>query len=351
LRTVGSGIYIWENGLRVLESLGAFEFATRGCFQGTEFEHRDNNNKIVDSLRLPTDCRLITIMRSQLLEALKRVCVDYGVKLRTSMETVGATARGELHFSNGERVAADLAVGVDGTWSKVREGLGIPFTHQLTREGCLRTIVRREPSDFISADVGKYIENWNGTRRFLITPTSETSIYLALTCPEDDVAGRALPIDRELWATSFPQWSHLIKRIGEDATWSLYSIINCREWSVGRTAISGDAAHAQPPNLGQGGGMAMQNGLALAAHMEGIKDKIEIPTRLEAWEKNVRPLTDHCQKWSTLYGEVTYLPDDLRAQIFKGSSDNTWIGEQLLLAANSKPFGALRKAPAIKKGG
>jgi 2-polyprenyl-6-methoxyphenol hydroxylase-like FAD-dependent oxidoreductase len=346
LRTVGSGIYIWENGLRVLEALGAYDFATQGCFRGTQFEHRNNKNEIIDSLRLPDDSRLMTVMRSQLLESLRQVCVRNGVKIRTSMETVGATTRGELLFANGERVAADLAVGVDGTWSKVREGLGIPFVHRLTREGCLRTIVPRQQDDFLPSDAGKYIENWNGLRRFLITPTSETSIYLALTCSEDDFEARDLPINKNIWLRYFPAWRHLINRIGKEATWGVYSIMECREWSAGRTAILGDAAHAQPPNLGQGGGMAMQNGLALAVFMENVADRRDIPAQLEAWERKVRPLTDHCQKWSTLYGEVAYLPDDVRAKTFKGASHDRWVADQLLLAANSIPLGtATRLTP------
>jgi 2-polyprenyl-6-methoxyphenol hydroxylase-like FAD-dependent oxidoreductase len=281
-------------------------------------------------------------MRSQLLEALRQACVRAGVTIKTSMETIGATARGELLFANGDRVEADLAVGVDGVWSRVRESIGIARVHQETREGCLRTIVPRAPRDFIPEDIGKYIENWNGMRRLLITPTSETEIYLALTCPEDDLAAKKLPIDRDVWAASFPHWRHLVERIGPEATWGLYSIIQCRSWSAGRTVIVGDAAHAQPPNLGQGGGMAMQNGLALAVFMEGVVDRRDIPAQLDAWEQAVRPLTDHCQKWSTLYGEVTYLPDDVRARIFKGSSEDGWIAAQILRAAECEPLGTTR---------
>ena len=52
-----------------------------------------------------------------------------------------------------------------------------------------------------------------------------------------------------------------LDRIGEfPVSWGVYSVTRCHAWSAGRTAIVGDAAHAQTPNLGQGGGMAMQNG-------------------------------------------------------------------------------------------
>jgi 2-polyprenyl-6-methoxyphenol hydroxylase-like FAD-dependent oxidoreductase len=101
----------------------------------------------------------------------------------------------------------------------------------------------------------------------------------------------------------------------------------------------GDAAHAQPPNLGQGGGMAMQNGLALAVFLKDVTDPRDIPPRLEAWEAEVRPLTDHCQKWSTLYGEVAYLPDEVRAKMFEGASSDTWTASQLMRAAGSTPIG------------
>jgi 2-polyprenyl-6-methoxyphenol hydroxylase-like FAD-dependent oxidoreductase len=255
------------------------------------------------------------------------------------MEVVGATPRGELLFANGERVEADLAIGVDGIWSKVRSSLGIECVHQVTREGCLRTIVPRKADDFVAEDVGKYIENWNGMRRLLITPTSESSIYLALTCPEDDGEARRIPINRELWCESFPQWKHLLERIGREATWGLYSIIHCKTWSAGRTALVGDSAHAQPPNLGQGGGMAMQNGLALATYMANVEDRRDIPDKLEAWEAAVRPLTDHCQKWSSLYGEVAYLPDDVRSRVFHGASSDQWIAAQIMRAAQSIPIG------------
>lgn len=341
LRTVGSGIYIWENGLKVLEALGAYEDACEdGVFFGKEFEHRDQANRIIDSFAVPPGSRLVTIMRSQLLECLRRACVRHGVKIHTGMEAVGATARGELRFANGEVSRGDLAIGVDGVWSRVRSSLGIECVHRVTREGCLRTIVPASQEDFGAKDRSKYIENWRGERRLLITPTSDRRVYLALTCPDDDLRAKRIPIERELWCAEFPHWAHLIERIGPEVTWGLYSIIQCREWSLGRTAILGDAAHAQPPNLGQGGGMAMQNGLALAACMEGLQDPRDIPERLAVWEAEVRPLTELCQRWSTLYGEVAFLPDEVRSKVFEGVSRDAWLAEQVMAAANSIPLGS-----------
>ncbi len=344
LRANGSGIYIWENGLRVLEAIGAYDDAVRDSFRGTHFEQRDNANQIIESAPIPSDRRLITTHRKQLLAALRDACLRSGVTIQTSAEVVGATPRGELQFATGETVRADLAVGVDGVWSKVRQTLGLETLHEQTVEGALRTTIAAHPDDIPAKDAGKYIENWNGMRRLLITPVNRESTYLALTCPVHDVEARAIPVNKQLWAETFPEWAHLIERIGADVSWGVYSVTKCRAWSSGRTAILGDAAHAQPPNLGQGGGMAMQNGLALACALEGIGSARDIPDALEAWEQRERELIEHCQKWSCLYGEVTFLPDSVRTTVIKAAMADPWVAGQVFRAANHSPTGTLAEA-------
>ena len=340
LRAVGAGIYIWENGLRVLEALGAYEEATAGAFRGTHFEQRDNHGNIIESARIEENKRLLTVPRSALLDALKHACMRAGVKVETRAEVIGATARGELLFAGNSSVQADLAIGVDGIWSKVRESLGLEVLHEQTREGALRAMIPAMPGDFGPEDTGKYIECWNGERRFLITPVSEKETYLALTCPHDDVRARSIPVDKALWAEAFPQWKHLIDRIGSSpVNWGVYSVTRCSAWSAGRTAILGDAAHAQTPNLGQGGGMAMQNGLSLAVHLEGVTDRRDIPDALERWERSERELTEHCQRWASLYGEVAYLPDEIRTRVVRSAMSDPWVAGQVFRAANHLPTG------------
>lgn len=340
LRAVGAGIYIWENGLLVLEALGAFDEATHGAFHGSHFEQRDNRGDIIESAPIAADKRLLTVPRSQLLHALHQACLRAGVKVITRAEITGATAAGELLLAGGDVVAADLAVGVDGIWSRVRESLGVELSHEQTLEGALRTMVPARAGDFGPKDIGKYIECWNGTRRFLVTPVSDKETYLALTCLQSEADARAIPVNKALWAESFPQWAHLAERIGSSpVNWGVYSVIRCRQWSAGRTAILGDAAHAQTPNLGQGGGMAMQNGLALAVALKDVEDRRDIPAALEAWERKERPLVDHCQRWASLYGEVTHLPDDVRSRVIRGAMSDAWIAGAVFRAANHAPTG------------
>ena len=209
----------------------------------------------------------------------------------------------------------------------------------MTNEGALRAIIPATPDDLGADGQKKYIENWNGTRRFLITPISSSEMYLAFTCLEDDERGKRSPLDHETWCSSFPHWAHLINRTGAILAWGQYSTIGVKSWAAGRTAILGDAAHAQPPNLGQGGGMAMQVALGLAVAMEGVSDRRDIPDRLAVWEQRERGLVDHCQKWSRLYGEVSFLPDDVRERAIAHMMADPWVREQLSRVAGSHPTG------------
>ncbi|MDE1180515.1 NAD(P)/FAD-dependent oxidoreductase [Paraburkholderia sp.] len=339
LRASGSGIYIWENGLRVLEALGAAEAATQHAFRGHYFEQRDNLGGIIESAPIRADKRLMTVRRPQLLAALADAARRYGAKIVTGCEVTGATARGELLLSDGRRVSGDLALGVDGVWSRVRQSLGLEVLHEQAQEGALRTVIEAMPGDIPTADAGKYIENWNGPLRLLITPVNDREIYLALTCPATNARAKSTTLDKALWGDAFPAWRHLIDRVGADVSWGVYSVTKVTSWSAGRTAILGDAAFAQPPNLGQGGGMAMQSALALSVALADVADARDIPAALVAWETQERPLVDHCQKWSCLYGEVANLPDEVRTMTIRAAMSNPWVSAQVFRAANHIPTG------------
>ena len=85
----------------------------------------------------------------------------------------------------------------------------------------------------------------------------------------------------------------------------------------------------------------MQNGLAMATALEGVKDSRDIPDALEAWEAGERDIVEHCQRWASLYGEVTFLPDDVRTRTIRGAMSDPWVASQVFRAANHSPVGTL----------
>ena len=144
----------------------------------------------------------------------------------------------------------------------------------------------------------------------LYTPCSETEVYIALTMLDSDEVAKATPVDKAAWKRWFPHLAPLIDRLGVEGRYDRFELIRLKRWSAGKVAVIGDAAHALPPNIGQGGGCAMMNALALAVHLDREKD---VPKALAAWERAERPITDHTQRVSVALGWPTTWPPKLRA--------------------------------------
>jgi 2-polyprenyl-6-methoxyphenol hydroxylase-like FAD-dependent oxidoreductase len=191
VRAAGSGIYVWENGLRVLDAIGA-SIPHDELFRGRAIEQRNHLNQVIDDGALPPDLRLVTIPRKELLNAIRQAAEKSGVVIKTGSEVISATAQGELQFAAGLSETADLAIGADGVWSVVRKALGLELFHEMTFEGALRAIVPGTQEELGEGGRDKYIECWHGDRRFLVTPLGKAGIYLALTCPKSDEPPRSV---------------------------------------------------------------------------------------------------------------------------------------------------------------
>src|SRR5580693_1765368 len=69
LRTTGAGIYIYENGLRVLGALGAYDEAVRNAPLAHTREIRDERNRVIAVHRWPASTRVFSIVRQQVIDA------------------------------------------------------------------------------------------------------------------------------------------------------------------------------------------------------------------------------------------------------------------------------------------
>ncbi|MDH7799331.1 MULTISPECIES: NAD(P)/FAD-dependent oxidoreductase [unclassified Beijerinckia] len=316
LRTFGAGIYIWSNGLRVLKAIGAYDQATVGAHIGPVFHTRDHHDATMEEIPIngPGGARLITILRETLINSLVETCRRSGVEILTNSEVTGATPDGELLLADGAKRKADLVVGADGVNSRVRDSLDLLMYRKQLGYGAIRMLIARDDSDVRPEDRDRYIEYFTGTRRILYTPASSTDLYVALCCASDDKQALQVPADRALWTDSFPHLASLVARFGDAGRWDEFEVIKLKAWSKGRVAILGDAAHAMPPYLGQGGGCALMNGIGLAATVAGAPD---VAKALVDWEARERPMTEHTQDTAECLGDMNFWPDDVRSQVLK----------------------------------
>ena len=80
LRTTGAGIYIYENGLRVLEAVGAYAAATHGAPFAHTREVRDDQNRVI-SVHRWQGSRVFSIVRQTVINALAESATLSGAEI------------------------------------------------------------------------------------------------------------------------------------------------------------------------------------------------------------------------------------------------------------------------------
>jgi 2-polyprenyl-6-methoxyphenol hydroxylase-like FAD-dependent oxidoreductase len=297
LRMFGAGIWLWENGLRSLEAIGVLDAAVFRGQRMSAWEIRDHRGRLLRRRETPPYDRLIVPPRADLYEALKAGAKQAGVEIVTSSQALRADPDGTVSFADGSSESASLVVAADGLRSKLRESLGLTKSKRNLGNGAIRLLIPRLPGE--AKDVAE--EHWSGSRGVLYNPCSNDDVYLCMVCPQSDTAGRQLPVNKASWAASHPALASVIGRIGSEGRWDSFETVDATRWSAGRVAIVGDAAHGQPPWLGQAANLAFANCLALAEFVSGISS---IEQALRAWERACRPVTDHTERWTNAYGRV-----------------------------------------------
>jgi 2-polyprenyl-6-methoxyphenol hydroxylase-like FAD-dependent oxidoreductase len=274
--------------------------------------------------------------RADLYQALIDRAVELGVEIVTSSTVADVMPEGRIVLQDGREYQADLVVAADGAYSRSREAILRTSWMDFGIEAGIRMLIRYKPGD--SDDT--CTEYWEGPWRLLYNPCTDGENYIFLSAPVEDERARKLPIDRDLWRSIFPDAADLISRFSEASRWDRIVNVRCLSWSAGRVALLGDAAHAMPPNLGQAANMAFTNAMALA---RAVTESDDVPAALVAWEKRQRPLTDHVQWFSYIYGWLLgKWPGSqmaLRSDVVRAIAKTQWFEEALNRGARAIPDG------------
>lgn len=328
IRIPGAGIYIWENGLRVLESLGVYDQVVSGAIQVKRRERRDAQGNLFGFEATIESGRLFVPLRRSLLVALRDQFVALGGKLVFGQRADGASPEGTLRFKDGREVRADLIIGADGINSKVRDSLGLLRKRRPIDQFAYRSMIPRKPEELLNPERAYVCEHWNGGRRLLYAPSTADFVYVQLTSLKGDpIAGQ---FDRAAWLQTFPHLSWIIERISAEGYSDWFETIRLRKWSSGKVAVIGDAAGAQPPFLGQGGGMAMCQALSLAEH---VSKEPDLGRALAQWERREKSFTEWVQSVSAWYGSLARMPHPVRHHILKLVGGTPWLRERTIRVA------------------
>jgi 2-polyprenyl-6-methoxyphenol hydroxylase-like FAD-dependent oxidoreductase len=181
-----------------------------------------------------------------------------------------------VQFSDGSTGRYDLVIGADGLYSQTREMIFPDAPKpQFTGQSVWRYNFAR------TADVIA-LQAYEGETGIGLVPLSEELMYMYVTTPEpgnpryakDDLAAT---MRRKIAGVPSPAIKALIDQITKDDE-VVYKPLEWMflegAWHKGRVVLLGDAVHATTPHLGQGAGMAIEDGLVLAEELV-VADAIE----------------------------------------------------------------------------
>jgi 2-polyprenyl-6-methoxyphenol hydroxylase-like FAD-dependent oxidoreductase len=300
IREIGAGIFVKGNALRVLESFGVLDRIRLGGVILREARTLDKSGQLVQR-RLLWDVNSIwNVKRELLIQALFDRATELGARVHTGAMVEGIDPAGIVRIQ-GRQSRADLVIAADGVNSIARRSLDLDRPIRASISGAIRLLVPRSAAE--GDDLVR--EFWSGQLRVGVCPCSKTEAFAYLIAPLTDAAGTRIPVDADYWAERFPKLA--LEGLFERARTAIavhhpYPLVATRSWSNGLVALVGDAAHALPPTLGQGAGLALMNTLLLSEYVSATSD---VAVGLAAWERDWRWVSDRTQAWSRRYDWIT----------------------------------------------
>src|SRR5262249_53681649 len=99
LRAFGAGIFIWENGQRALEAIGAYADVARGAHQAPGYETRRNGVCVsFEAINGSNPFLLMTMTRQHLYAAILASAAREGIDIVTRSEVLAARPDGALEL-------------------------------------------------------------------------------------------------------------------------------------------------------------------------------------------------------------------------------------------------------------
>ncbi|GAA4546600.1 FAD-dependent monooxygenase [Amycolatopsis samaneae] len=272
---IGAGISLWPNAVRALETIGVGERLAPLLSVQHGGGLRDRHGRRltrwdVDALTSRQGGPLTAVHRADLIETLRAALP--GEWLRTGAEVTEVRPDGRVRIGD-EEFQADLVVAADGIRSRIRQAL---WPDHPAPVYCGGTAIRG------IAEMSEPIElstTWHRGAEVGVIPLVDGRVYWWAGYVTEPGIRHA---DTKTYLTArFGDWHAPIPALIEATPPEAllhhdvdYLATPLPSYVRGRIAMLGDAAHAIPPFLGQGGCQAIEDAVVLA-HSVSTKDTID----------------------------------------------------------------------------
>lgn len=288
----GSGIGIGPSGLRLLDRYGLARKLVEVGTASNGILYTDGEGDPIADLAyvaesgsgLPSN---VTLSREALAGVLLQAALEAGAVMHEgiTVDRIEETTDGVIaHLSNDSVAEADLLVGADGAYSRVRE-LIFPETPKPTYVG--QGVWRWMVPNTIGLTKGWTLKG--ATTKLGLYPLPGDIIYAFLMLSMErnewiDAERSRHMVSTALAEYSAPEAKAIASQLigATDYIYRPLETVFVEDWTRGRVVLIGDAAHTMPPHLASGGVMAVEDGIVLA---QELCRSIALPEALAAFMK------------------------------------------------------------------
>ena len=338
LGEVGAGVLMGPNSMRLLHRLGlgeAIEKAGGWVGAGSAY-YRHDGTHVAPVMTTDSSgwAAMYGMHRADLVDVLRLAVPDGALHVGHRAVSFGQTAvKARVTFDNGAMTEADVVIGADGIHSALRRfvaGQSTPvFSGSVAYRGVLDT-------GRVPWWTPRVFQVWMGEGKHIITFPLRAGRLLNFVCfVPADIQMReswSAPGDPDALRAAFEGWAApvtgLLGQVDSTFWWGLYDREPLTEWSSGRLALLGDAAHPMLPHLGQGANQGIEDAFALAAVLKHACSA-DVPAALRHYAEVRRRRTDVVQANSRRNGErydqVNRTADSRDRELIETRKLRAWI--------------------------
>jgi 2-polyprenyl-6-methoxyphenol hydroxylase-like FAD-dependent oxidoreductase len=315
LREVGSALPLFTNALKALQKLGLGDkIEALGEHANTLSVSTWRGDVLLDVTNEKHLRELGTVStvvhRSELLALLVETLSMENVHLGAECTGFSQDESGvRAHFVGGMEAQGDFLVGADGLHSTIRFHLFGIIKPAYVGYTCWRGVAHIDRSG-----LERYV--WGKGYQFGIAPMTKGRAYWFAQkyAPEGD---RDKPAGRKQELLDlFQDWHDPVPSVIEATRETdilrndVYELQHLKCWSSGRVTLLGDAAHAMTPNLGQGGCLAIEDALTLAACLTSEHDVV---ATLKLYEARRMKRARNVARLAHVMGRAVQIENDMVA--------------------------------------
>jgi 2-polyprenyl-6-methoxyphenol hydroxylase-like FAD-dependent oxidoreductase len=308
IKAIGAGLALSANALKAFNRLEMVKAVTE---QGrlldlfTVYDEKGKPITRVDSRVLGEKYGIgnLTIHRAALHALLHSEIDPSGIHLNKRLTSLDQKAdHVVLSFDDGSTHTTNFLIAADGVHSAVRSSLLPGALPRYAGYTCWRAVI-----DNSGLQLSETSETWGQKGRFGITPLAGNKIYwyACINGPQNDPRFRlykVVDLLKHFGRFHAPIPVILQQTKDEDLIWN--DIIDLKplpHFAYGNIVLTGDAAHATTPNMGQGGCQAIEDAVVLADELRGMAD---VPAAFRRFEQRRLKRTHAIVNTSRIVGKV-----------------------------------------------